>query len=286
MLGIMSRSDRKGFLSINGKPMGSKELAKFVGEFKDKVEELLVELEYYRVFSRDEDGTIYNRRMVRESDLSRKRSEAGRLGGIAKQESSKSLAKGSSKPQARLEDEDEYSLKSKDKGVHPDDLRLVELLVELMLKNNPQSSIIKRLNSAGRERWANVCRKLRDIDGHSAGEIESLIRFSQEDSFWSGNILSMPTLREKWDQLVLKAKRIKGECAGARVGARAPQSDAEKEITRKVGEFIKAEWEKAEVSVEEARAKGPKEYQRVKDQLEREIGTRAADYHKTLKGER
>jgi 23S rRNA pseudoU1915 N3-methylase RlmH len=46
MLAVMSRSDRKGFLSINGKPMDSKELAKFVGEFKDKVEELLQELEY------------------------------------------------------------------------------------------------------------------------------------------------------------------------------------------------------------------------------------------------
>jgi 5'-deoxynucleotidase YfbR-like HD superfamily hydrolase len=116
MLGIMSRSDRKGFLSINGQPMGSKELAKFVGEFKDKVEELLEELEYYRVFSRDTDGTIYNRRMAREADLSRKRAEAGRKGGSSKQTPSKVEANGGSKPQATLEDEDEdkSSLKNKE----------------------------------------------------------------------------------------------------------------------------------------------------------------------------
>jgi hypothetical protein len=117
MLGIMSRSDRKGYLSINGRPMDSKELAKFSGEFKDKVEELLVELEYYRVFSRDEDGTIYNRRMVRESDLSKKRAEAGRRGGL-KQTRSKPQAKDGSKPEATLESDSEYdsysSIKEKD----------------------------------------------------------------------------------------------------------------------------------------------------------------------------
>ena len=110
MLAIMSKSDRKGYLSINGKPMDSKELAKFVGEFKDKVDELLVELEYYKVFSRDLDGTIYCRRMARESDLSRKRSEAGRLGGLqakTKQTDSNDGSKRESKPQATLEDEDE-----------------------------------------------------------------------------------------------------------------------------------------------------------------------------------
>jgi len=108
MLGIMSKADRKGFLSINGKPMDSKELAKFVGEFKDKVEELLVELEYYKVFSRDADGTIYNRRMERESGLSRKRAEAGRLGGL-KQTSSKHQANSGSKTEATLESDNEYN---------------------------------------------------------------------------------------------------------------------------------------------------------------------------------
>lgn len=111
MLGIMSRSDRKGFLSINGKQMTSKELARFVGIFNDEVDRLLVELEYYSVFSRDEDGTIYNRRMVKDADLSRKRAEAGRLGGL-KQKESKHTSKNGSKRQATLESANEYASSS------------------------------------------------------------------------------------------------------------------------------------------------------------------------------
>ena len=94
--------------------MDSKELAKFVGVFKDEAEQLLVELEYYKVFSRDADGTIYNRRMDRESDLSRKRAEAGRLGGL-KQKGSKEESKSASKSEATLEYEDEDDNEIEDK---------------------------------------------------------------------------------------------------------------------------------------------------------------------------
>jgi hypothetical protein len=106
--------------------------------------------------------------------------------------------------------------KEKKDKTYPDDfleedVRLTELLIKLMGENNPESSIIKRLTLAGRGRWADVSRKLREIDGQAPAKIEAVIRFSQEDSFWSGNILSMPTLREKWDQLVMKARRGQGD---------------------------------------------------------------------------
>jgi hypothetical protein len=66
---------------------------------------------------------------------------------------------------------------------------------------------------------------LREIDGHAPAQIEAVIRFSQEDSFWSGNILSMPTLRDKWDQLIMKAKRTRGdgEHRVSQIGASAKQ---------------------------------------------------------------
>jgi hypothetical protein len=81
MLGIMSRAEVKGTLTVNGKPLTSKDLAKIVSAFPDEVERLLIELEYYEVFSRLEDGTVINRRMYKASLLSKKRAEAGRLGG-------------------------------------------------------------------------------------------------------------------------------------------------------------------------------------------------------------
>lgn len=192
--------------------MGSKELAKFVGEFKDKVEELLQELEYYRVFSRDEEGTIYNRRMVRETDLSKKRAEAGRKGGLSKQKPSKVKAKVASKPQASVENEDEdedssSSLITKEKVSDQTDVYLVQLLIDLMLQNNPESSILKRLTPSRQNDWINQCRLLREADGRTPEQIEAVIRFCQTDSFWKSNILSMPKLREKWDTLWMKAKR-------------------------------------------------------------------------------
>lgn len=86
------------------------------------------------------------------------------------------------------------------------DTRLTQLLVDLMIKNNPKSSIIKRLTPKRHEEWVNQCRLLRTIDQKTPGEIKRVILFSQSDSFWKSNILSMPKLREKWDQLWLKAK--------------------------------------------------------------------------------
>ena len=57
--------------------------------------------------------------------------------------------------------------------------------------------------------WINECRKLREIDKRIPEQIEQIIIFSQDNSFWKGNILSMATLRRQFDQLWLKAKKEK-----------------------------------------------------------------------------
>jgi hypothetical protein len=90
------------------------------------------------------------------------------------------------------------------------DTQLVQLLISLMEKNNPNSSILKRLTPKRQEEWIRQCRLLREADGKTADEIEAVIRFSQQDSFWKINILSMPKLREKWDQLWMKARKASG----------------------------------------------------------------------------
>lgn len=88
-----------------------------------------------------------------------------------------------------------------------EDIRLTQLLIDLMTKNNPNSSIIRRLTSRRQEVWIDECRKLREIDKRTSEQIEQIIIFSQNDTFWKSNILSMPKLREKFDQLWLKAKK-------------------------------------------------------------------------------
>jgi hypothetical protein len=57
------------------------------------------------------------------------------------------------------------------------------------------------------DEWRRAARLLIDKDGRSLGQVLAAIRWSQNDSFWRGNILSMPTLRRQYDKLRLAAIR-------------------------------------------------------------------------------
>lgn len=110
------------------------------------------------------------------------------------------------------------------------DIRLVQLLIDLMEKNNPDSLTLKNLTEERQAEWVNQCRLLREIDNRTEADIEGVIRFSQGDSFWQKNILSMPKLRMQWDQLWMKAKGS-GESVqkgGFRSGDNLPSDDVYK----------------------------------------------------------
>jgi hypothetical protein len=53
--------------------------------------------------------------------------------------------------------------------------------------------------------WRRQCRLLLDKDGRTEEQVRKAIDWSQADPFWMANILSMPKLRERYDQLRLKA---------------------------------------------------------------------------------
>lgn len=55
------------------------------------------------------------------------------------------------------------------------------------------------------KRWQDSARLLIDKDGQTEAEVLRIIDWSQADDFWQANILSMPKLREKFDQLRLRA---------------------------------------------------------------------------------
>lgn len=57
------------------------------------------------------------------------------------------------------------------------------------------------------QRWRDAARLLIDRDGRTPTQIAWIIQWSQTDEFWRANILSMPTLRRKFDQLRLQAQR-------------------------------------------------------------------------------
>ena len=78
------------------------------------------------------------------------------------------------------------------------EIGLSELLFSLILKNNPKA---KKPNF---QSWAVHIDRLHRIDKREYSEIESVIRWSQKDTFWLQNILSTEKLRKQFDRLWLK----------------------------------------------------------------------------------
>ena len=54
--------------------------------------------------------------------------------------------------------------------------------------------------------WHDAARLMLDKDGRTEAQVAWIIDWATADEFWRANILSMPKLREKFDQLVLKAR--------------------------------------------------------------------------------
>lgn len=56
-------------------------------------------------------------------------------------------------------------------------------------------------------RWRTEARLLLDKDGRTVEQVINAINWCQADPFWRANILSMPTLRDRYDQMRLAAQR-------------------------------------------------------------------------------
>lgn len=59
------------------------------------------------------------------------------------------------------------------------------------------------------ETWRKQARLLMDKDGKSEEQVHAAIDWCQNDPFWRGNVMSMPTLRSQYDRLRLAAQREK-----------------------------------------------------------------------------
>jgi len=63
------------------------------------------------------------------------------------------------------------------------------------------------------DKWRTAARLLMDKDARTEQQVHTAIDWCQADEFWKSNILSMPKLREKYDQLRLSAQRTKSQPA-------------------------------------------------------------------------
>jgi len=81
------------------------------------------------------------------------------------------------------------------------------------------------------QRWRTEARLLLDKDGRSEAQVLAAIAWCQADDFWKAVVLSLPKLREKYDQMRLAAQR-QGNEPTRRKGASA--------IAREVAERTRA----------------------------------------------
>jgi len=83
MICLMHESEKRGFLSINGSKIDVIILAKMLGLTKQKVIKTIETLLYFNVCSKDDNGVIYCRRMVKDEHIRQVRADAGQKGGAA-----------------------------------------------------------------------------------------------------------------------------------------------------------------------------------------------------------
>lgn len=92
-------------------------------------------------------------------------------------------------------------VKVSDTDPRPEITELCQYLVDKIMSNG-----VKR-RPVITKAWRDACRLMIDNDGHTPDQIRKAIDFATTDEFWRANILSMPKLREKYEQLRLTAQR-------------------------------------------------------------------------------
>lgn len=93
---------------------------------------------------------------------------------------------------------------SKEEEARSTSLILCELLADLIEANGSLRPTITKA-------WLDEGRRLLDLDKRDAAKAENLIRWSQDDSFWRKNILSMPKFRKQYDKIRLDALEAWGK---------------------------------------------------------------------------
>lgn len=170
-------------------------------------------------------------------DRRRKRSEAGRLGGLrSAQARSRRQASGEASGEASASGLLEQVVKQNGSKVEPrpdptrpdhkehhvgdespprDDIeRICNHLADRIEANGSKRPTITK-------RWRDAARLMLDKDGRTEEQIHRAIDWCQDDTFWRANILSLPKLRDKFDQLRLQATRDQSRGEARAVGWQA-----------------------------------------------------------------
>lgn len=99
------------------------------------------------------------------------------------------------------------SSKQKSPPDRPDVERLCEHLADRIVANGCNRPNINK-------NWRDAARRLLDLDGRTEEQVHKCIDWATSNRFWRKNILSMPTLREKYDRLRMDAEDERGRANG------------------------------------------------------------------------
>lgn len=240
MLCAMWRAPRRGFLEANGKQIASSELARMAGCDEAEVKQSLSRLEAAGVFSRNEDGTIYSRRMVRDEKQRLSKVEAGRAGGIVsrpKQTASRTEAKGGSPSPTPSPSPSPSTTKPVQGGSGGDSpaapdvgVRLAQFLQAELKKHHPRATPTAGYLDADALRI--IAPRIPE------DQLLDLIRWAAADPHWGPVLLARGgpgvKLREHFDTLHARWE--------SRASARPPEPSAEQRQAREATEAFKRRW--------------------------------------------
>lgn len=84
-------------------------------------------------------------------------------------------------------------------GARPEIDELCQHLIDRLRSNGVTTRLVIT------QKWRTATRLMLDKDGRSVAQVRNMIDWCQDDEFWRSNVMSMPTLREQYEQLRLKA---------------------------------------------------------------------------------
>jgi phage replication O-like protein O len=100
------------------------------------------------------------------------------------------------------------------KPTYSEDSRYFQMAVYFhnkIMEHAAKNSVDHLVKNAPMQKWADVFRKIVELDKRDTKELKQIIDWCTADTFWQTNILSPANLREKYVQLVMKMKTGTGQ---------------------------------------------------------------------------
>lgn len=91
------------------------------------------------------------------------------------------------------------------------EMRCVDRLINSILEQLPGAKVPKTVKA--KDAWAVEIDRMKRLDKRSEAEILEALEYAMTDPFWKTNILSTAKLREKYEKLILQARK-KGNAKG------------------------------------------------------------------------